>query len=297
MTAKKSTTKAKVEDSKICLLCDSEMKSDKFYKHRNKLISDKFSLCKNCATREASVSIEKMHDVLRLLDIAFIPELYKECEGKESPFTHYLLLMNNPKKKHGDGKLFTDLHYEDSPTLQQITDVDSFIITNNEKLGELYTLFGTTWSKEELSAMNKELEKMLIQYGGSKEDMVVIDVYSEIIRTKWLSMRAYNNNDAKTGRELSETRQKLLKANGLTLQDIKDKSQTESLGVKIDLAEDRPIIPNKKYYDIDGIMFMWEKFIKHMQRFLKIEKSPVEEDYEEMQDYVDTHTHYSEDME
>ncbi len=297
MATKSTTKKEKVEDLKTCLICDSEMKSGKFYKHRNKFISDKYSICRNCATRESNKNIESMHDILRLLDIPFIPELYKECEGKENIFGHYLLLIGNPKKRFDNGKLYSELTYSDSPTLQQITDIDSYIFSNNEKLGELYSLFGTTWNKEELLAMNKELDDMLIQYGGSRDNLSTIDLYSEIIQTKWLSKRAYNNNDITNGEKLSKLRQKILKDNGLTLQDIKDKSNNTSFGVEIDYAEDEPIIPNKKYYDIDGIGFMFKKLIKHMERFRNIDKSSVDDDYKEMQDYVDTHKNYREELE
>ena len=225
----------------------------------------------------------------------FIPELIKESEGKENLFGNYLLLVNNPKKKYDNGKNMSNLVYSDSPMHEEITDVDSYIFANNEKIGHLYSLFGSTWKKEELLAMNKELDEMIVQYGGSRDDMAVVDLYSEVIQAKWLSKKAYNENDIKNGKAMSELRQKLLKDNGLLLQDMKEKQNSQSFGVEIDYAEDEPIIPNKKYFDIDGINFMFQKFIKHMERFVKIDKSPVDEDYEEMQNYVETHPEYFDD--
>lgn len=296
-TVKKATTKVVKDDNlTICVMCGLESKPTYFYKNRNKLLDEKFSLCKNCATREANESIEKMHEVLRLLDIPFIPELIKESEGKDNLFGHYMLLINNPKKKFDNGKPMSELLYSDSPTHEQVEDVDSYIFSNNEKLGELYSLFGTTWTKQELIAMNKELDEMIVQYGGSREDLAIMDLYSEIVQTKWLSKKAYNTNDITNGEKLSKLRQKLLKDNGLSLQDMKEKQNNQSFGVEIDYVEDEPIIPNKKYFDIDGINFMFEKFIKHMERFVKIDKSSVDEDYEEMQDYVDNHSDYFEDI-
>ena len=293
--AKKATPKVeKDNDLTTCVLCGLEAKPTYFYKNRNKLLDEKFSLCKNCATREGNESIEKMHEVLRLLNIPFIPELIKECEGKDNLFGHYMLLINNPKKKYDNGKSMSDLVYSDSPNHKQVEDVDSYIFSNNEKLGELYSLFGTTWTKEELFAMNHELDEMIIQYGGSRDDLAIVDLYSEIVQTKWLSKKAYNSNDILNGEKLSKLRQNLLKNNGLSLQDMKEKANNTSFGVEIDYAEDEPIIPSKKYFDIDGINFMFEKFIKHMERFIKADKSPVDTDYEEMSDYVDTHPEYFE---
>ena len=295
-TTKKATTKVeKNEDLIICILCGFEGKDSYFYKHRNSLIDEHYSLCKNCSSREANENIEKFHEVLRLLNMPFIPELYKETEGKPNPFGHYLLLVNNPKKKYDNGKNMSDLVYSDSPTHEEITDVDSYIFANNEKLGELYSLFGTTWSKEELFAMNHELDEMIVQYGGSREDLAVRDLYSEIIQTKWLSKKAYNSNDISNGEKLSKLRQKLLNDNGLSLQNMKEKQNNQSFGVEIDYAEDEPIIPNKKYFDVDGINFMFQKFIKHMERLIGTDKSSIDDDYEEMAEYVDTHPEYFDD--
>lgn len=292
-TAKKATPK-KDEELTTCVLCNFQGKPTYFYKNRNSLLDEHYSLCKNCATREGNQSIERMHEVLRLLNIPFIPELIKESEGKDNMFGNYLLLVNNPKKKYDNGKLMSELVYNDSPSFEQVEDVESYIYASNEKLGELYSLFGTTWNRDELVAMNRELDEMIIQYGGSRDDLAIIDLYSEIVQTKWLSKKAYNANDILNGEKLSKLRQNLLKNNGLSLQDMKEKANNTSFGVEIDYAEDEPIIPSKKYFDIDGINFMFEKFIKHMERFIKADKSPVDADYEEMQEYVDTHDEYFE---
>ena len=294
-TSKKATPKQ--EELTTCVLCGFQGKPTYFYKHRNSLLDEHYSLCKNCATREGNISIERMQEVLRLLNIPFIPELIKESEGKENLFGNYLLLVNNPKKKYDNGKNMSDLVYSDSPTHEEITDVDSYIFANNEKIGHLYSLFGSTWKKEELLAMNKELDEMIVQYGGSRDDMVVVDLYSEIIQTKWLSKRAYNENDITNGEKLSKLRQKLLKDNGLSLQEMKEKANNTSFGCEIDYAEDEPIIPNKKYFDIDGINFMFNKFIKHMERLIGTDKSSIDDDYEEMAEYVDTHPEYFDDSE
>jgi len=296
LATSRKTTPKKQEELTTCVLCGFQGKPTYFYKHRNSLLDEHYSLCKNCATREGNDSVERMHEVLRLLNIPFIPELIKESEGKDNVFGNYLLLVNNPKKKYDNGKNMSDLVYSDSPTHEEVTDVDSYIYANNEKIGHLYSLFGTTWTKEELLAMNRELDEMIICYGGSRDDLAIIDLYSEIVQTKWLSKKAYNANDILNGEKLSKLRQNLLKNNGLSLQDMKEKANNTSFGVEIDYAEDEPIIPSKKYFDIDGINFMFQKFIKHMERFIKADKSPVDEDYEEMAEYVDTHPEYFEEM-
>lgn len=289
----------KPKNAKVCLHCGLESIAEaNFYKSRNKIIdSDVYSICKNCASRLGNTDIETFHEVLMVLNIPFIPDDYKRAEGKDNPFGHYMLLLNNPRKRNDVGRFYNELTYADSPTREQITDVDEYIYSNIENLGDLISLFGNTWTSEELISMNKELEEMIVQYGGSKEDLATVDLYSELVLCKWLSRRAYNNNDMKTGNDMSKMRATLLKNNGLTLQDVRDKNNLDSLGIKIDLAEDRPIVPNKKYHDVDGIWYMFKKLIKHMERFIGADKSSVDDDYAEMQEYVDTHEHYSEGME
>ena len=235
-----------------------------------------------------------------ILDIPFIPDDYKRSEGKDNQFGHYMLLVNNPKRKYENGKDYIDLTYSDSPQLRQVKDVDEYIYEEViDEMGDLVGLFGDTWTADELKQMSKELDEMVFQYGGKREDIASVDLYSEIILLKWLSRRAFNAGDAKTGNDLSKTRATLLKNNKMTLQDVRDKDNQDSLSLKIDMAEDRPIVPDKKYYDVDGINFMHKMLIRHMERFIGANKSSVDEDYEEMNRYVQENAdnHYSEELE
>lgn len=272
-----------------------------FYKHRSKIIDqDIYSICKNCGTRLGNTDIETLHKLLMILDIPFIPDDYKRSEGKDNQFGHYMLLVNNPKRKYENGKDYIDLTYSDSPQLRQVKDVDEYIYEEViDEMGDLVGLFGDTWTADELKQMSKELDEMVFQYGGKREDIASVDLYSEIILLKWLSRRAFNAGDAKTGNDLSKTRATLLKNNKMTLQDVKDKDNQDSLSLKIDMAEDRPIVPDKKYHDVDGINFMHKMLIKHMERFIGANKSSVDEDYEEMNRYVQENAdnHYSEELE
>lgn len=282
----------------ICICCSSEMHERNFYRGRSNVFdTSRYAICKNCTQRLGNKDIETFHEVLRVLNIPFIPEVYREAKTDENLTSHYLLRLNNPKKRHTNGVQYQDLQYSDSPTLQQITDTSEYIIADDEKLTRLASRFGDSWTPEELIEMDKELDEMIVQYGGSKDDLPTIDLYSDLVLFRWLSMKAYNNSDVKTGNDMAKMRAKLLKDNGMTLQDMRDKNNTDSLGAKIDFAEDRPIVPNKKYYDVDGIWYMFKKLIKHMERFIGADKSSVDEDYAEMQDYVDNNKHYSEDME
>lgn len=300
MATKNKTTQSQTEkttDNKICLICSSELKDKDFYKNRSVIIDNRFSICKNCACREANVGIKETHAVLRLLDIPFLPEVYKECEGNDNVFSRYMLLINNPRKKHEDGRTLSELHYDDSPTLNEIIDVNEYIYKSDEQLYELKMLFGNNWNKNELIMMDKELNEMIVQYGGKREDMATMDLYCELIRLKWLARKQMDNGEIKTGKELVAERNKMLKENGMTVQAMREKSSNESFGVEIDYSEEEPIIPQKKYSDIDGVWFMFKKLITHMERFRGLNKSDVDDDYKDLAEYMSTHDNYREEME
>ena len=296
MATKVPTSKASKE-LKTCLVCSSELKEAEFYKQRSELLDDRFSICKNCACREANDSMNGFHKILMYLDIPFIPELYKEIEGESNKFSAYMLRINNPRKKYDDGRKLCELKYEDSPTLHQVTDVDSYIYANDDQLYEYKMLFGDNWNKQELIMMNKELDEMIVQYGGKREDMATLDLYCELIRLKWLARKQMDNGEIKTGKELIAERNKMLKENGMTVQAMREKTSNESFGVEIDYAEEEPIIPDKKYFDIDGIWFMFQKLITQMERFRGLNKSDVDDDYKELEKYSSTHKNYREEME
>lgn len=279
-----------------CVFCSSDLKRDSFYKSRNRLLDAHFSLCKGCACREANDSIEGFHDVLRLLDVPFIPEIYKDCEATDNTFSAYMLRINNPKKYVG-GKKISELHYIDSPDANAIMDVDGYIYKTDEELAELKDLFGSWWTREQLIAMNKELDKMFIQYGGDRENLPALELYCELITLKWLSRKNFEEGNIKEGKQLSDARQARLKDNKMNVSALKDKRENDSFGVKIDHVEYEPILPSKKYYDIDGIGFMWERMLGQLLRFVGVNKTPIEKDALEMIEYVEKHPDYSQDME
>lgn len=296
MATKTSTSKVE-KQLKTCLICSSEMKDVEFYKSRSEIIDNRFSICKNCACRIANNSMQGFHKILMYLDIPFLPELYKEVEGEANIFSAYMLRVNNPKKKYEDGRKLSELKYDDSPTLEQVVDVDTYIYASDEQMSDLKDIFGDWWQKEQLFAMNKKLDKMFLQYGGDRDDMPKMDLYCEIIRLEFMSMARYANGDMKEGKALSDARQKLLKDNGMNVQAMRDKKNNDSIGERIDWVEYEPILPSKKYYDIDGIMFMWQKLIDQLCRFKGWNKKPVDDDAKEMIDYMNKNGNFYEEME
>lgn len=265
------------------------MKEKEFYKSRNSTIDNIYSVCKNCACRVGNHSIDDFHKILMILDIPFIPELYKACESSENITSDYMLRINNPNKKDENGKKISEMVYADSPTLEMVTDVDSYIYSSDNKMSELYSLFGDKWNKTALISMNKELDDMIVQYGGSREEMATVDLYCELIRLKWLSREQMDNGNIKDGKALITERNKMLKENNMTVQALREKNTNESFGSEIDYAETRPIKPKKKYFDYSGLMYMFKYFVSHQERFNKDNNKPIDDDYTEMTKYKELH--------
>jgi len=275
-----------------CVLCGSELRKEAVYKSRNKLLNEPYTLCKACARREANQNIENFHKVLMFLDVPFLPELYKQCEEEVDIFGSYSTRINNPKKRHDNGKTYMELRYIDSPSLGIIQDVDKYLYLTDDELAVLQDMFGTWWDKDELLIMKNELRKMFIQHGGDEHDILRTGLYTELISLKWLSRKKFKEGLTKEGKDLSEYRSKLLKENGLTIQAMRDKADNESFGSEIDRCEYEPIIPNKKFKDIDGIEFMFDKLRDQLLRFINVNKAPVEEEALNMIKYVEAHPEY-----
>jgi len=280
-----------------CLNCGTELKKDKVYTSRNPLLDKPYTLCKACACRVANEDVQSCHQVLMLLDIPFLPDLYEVCQAEENMFSAYMLRVNNPRKKYEDDRNLMDLHYSDSPNLNRVEKVDDYLYKSDAAYAVLQDLFGYQWTREQLVVMNKELDEMYITYGGDRDNKPATDLYCELINYKWMARDKFANGATKDGQGLLDARQKLLKDNGMNVQAIRDKKTNDSMGEKIDWSENEPILPSKKYYDIDGIMFMWDKLIMQLLRFIGANKTSVDVDAKEMMDYVDDHPEYCQDME
>lgn len=281
----------------VCVCCGYSKRADQVYVSRNKLMDSMFSICKPCATKEAGESIEGFHRVLMLLDIPFLPQVYELCQDDPAPFSSYVKRLGNPNKRDENGNRYQDLRYADSPSFEQCVDIKKFERYTDDDYLELEKRFGDWWTKEQLYLMAQELAEMFTQYGGSSNDLAYLNLYCEVITLKWMAREQLKKGDTQRATSLLDQRQKLLKSNGLTLQDIETKKRDDSFGERIDWAEWEPIYPDKKYYDVDGIEFMWKKLISQLLRFVGVNKSPVTQEAIEMIDFVKNNPNYCQDME
>ena len=288
MTTKKSAT----EDFKTCICC-GEVKSckstnNKFYSHRNKLINDKFSICKECVEKIGlEDNMADIHLLLRTMDLPFIPEKWEDCTSQENTLTAYMgnKGINLPKVKY-DNKVIMDMNYVDSPNFSEIQDVEKYITNTNEVIREYKRRWGKNWAIDDYEDMELDLVDMIKQYGDNNNDYATKNTYINIILTKKLMLKAYEENDLGKGKDLSARLSQLMKEANLQVIDQKNKDDEFRLGVEIDYAEDEPIIENPFFKDLDRFEFYWKTFIvKHFARFIGLDKSKVINDLEEMEKY------------
>lgn len=291
MVTKKATSEKVDKPMKTtCINCKSEVRKDLSYMSRNPLISEPYTLCKACSQKIANESMDGMHNVLRILDIPFIPEVYKNVEACENMFSDYMIRLNNPRKKYDNGKTYLELGYADSPTYNVVTNIDSYLVQNDDNLRAYRRRWGKNWTSEDYDDMEVELKDMITQYGDNNNDLATINTYVEIIRTKKLMINAYDSNELTKGKDLSARLSALMKEANLQVVDQKNKDDEFRLGVEIDYAEDEPIIDIPMYKDLDRFEYYWKTFIvKHFARFIGQDKSKVESDLSDMEEYDRLH--------
>lgn len=286
MAVKKKTSQSQSEDIKTCIICDSEMKEKEFYKCRSNVISTSFSICKNCACREANQNIESMHNILRLLDIPFIPEIYKECEGNDNMFSRYMLLINNPRKKYDDGRTYAELRYCDSPTLEEVKDVDEYLLSSNDEMFENISKWGEHYSQAEYITLNKSVENNIKVTG--RDDYQSIKNFERVARAEVERDRAYANASLKPSDKKSaeDNVTNMMKQAGLSYEQTSRSSTDSTLGTDIrDIIEDyNPIpIPSDEFKDVDFIgKYIYRFFTRPMMRAMGKDMTKTRDDYEEI---------------
>lgn len=271
-----------------CTNCSSEMVDNSFYSDKNPLINNEDAgLCKNCAIRAANEGMEGLHLVLQTLNRPFLPEVWDELDGN---FEEYMKRITNVKKKYVDGNLICEMTYKDSPGVPVVTDVSAYMNASDDDVAELATIFGDEFEAKTLLAMDRELDNMIIQLGGSRDDFTTMDLYPELIRMKYLERDLTKKGDHNAASKVKTERNKMLKDNGLTISAMKDKKEERDLSELIDVYEDEPIIPDKKFQDCRGILKMMDYLVEQMRRFGGHSKKPIVEDYNELKEYFDTNT-------
>lgn len=289
---KKTTSSVVKEDTKLCIIC-GEKKSckasgNKFYSHRNKFINDKFSICKECVETIGRVDdIEDIHLLMRLMDIPFIPEIYDGCTSTDNTLVTYVgnKGINIPKKKYND-KVLIEMKYADSPTCNQVTDVQAYVLaTNGEKI-ENISKWGEGYTDNEYLKLNMSVENNIKV--TSRDDYQSLRAFERVARAEIERDRAYSNQSLKPSdkKAAEDNVTNMMKQAGLSYDQVSRSASDTTLSEDIkSIIENYDPVPQAQgvFADPDKIGKYIDKFMTiPLLRSLGKNNSRTKDDFEEI---------------
>lgn len=282
----------KPKEEKTCLIC-GETKSasstnNKFYTNRNKILNEKFGVCKECIEKIGlNDSLEDVHLLLRLMDIPFIPEKWDDCTAQTNTLIAYMgnKGVNLPKVKYND-KVLNEMHYIDSPNFSQVNNVLEFLMMSSEEKMKNIEKWGEAFSDAECYKMNKSVENNIKVTG--RDDYQSIKSFERLARAEIQLDRAYANtnykqNDIKNAEDVLNT---VMKQAGLAFEQLTKTNSDSTLGTDIrDVIENYEPMPEaiEPFDDIDKIGKYITRFLmKPLLRSVGKDNSSLTEEYEEI---------------
>lgn len=293
--AAKKVVKTPIVETKICLCCGEEKSSkasnNKFYTHRNVFVSDKFSICKECVEKiGAHEDMQEVHLLLRLMDLPFIPEKWEDCIASENTLMAYMggKGINIPRARYHN-KTIMDMHYVDSPTCQEITDVQTYLISSDEQKLENMSKWGEHYSDAEYMRLNVSVENNIKVTG--RDDYQSIKNFERVARAEIERDRAYANNTLRpTDKKSAEDNvTNMMKQAGLSYDKLARNAES-TLGTDIrDVIENYEPVPQPldEFKDVDGMGTYFYKFVlKPMMRVMGKDSSRTIDDYYEVREEI-----------
>ena len=291
MATKKTTTSKKVETKK-CLICGEDKScsssNNKFYKHWNKYYSDDVGFCKQCVEEVGLTNdIKEIHRLLRMMDMPFLPDKWNDCTSEENTLTSYISSgkgLNNPKTNINGVKI-VDMRYEDSPTCEQIEDVDIYLISSDQEKLENISKWEEHYSQAEYIKLNASVENNIKVTG--RDDYQSIKNFERVARAEIERDRAYSNQSLKPNDKKSaeDNVTNMMKQAGLSYEQSA-RNTDGTLGTDIrDVLENYDPVgeASDEFKDVDSISkYIFRFLTKPMMRALGKDSSNTKDDYEEV---------------
>lgn len=285
-------TARKPKEVKTCIVCgetkSSSSTNNKFYTHRNKLINDKFGICKECVEKIGlQDDLDEIHLLLRLMDLPFIPDKWDDCTAQDNTLIAYMgnKGVNLPKVKYKD-KTLMDMHYIDSPNFSQVSNVLEYLMANSDEKMKNIEKWGESFSDAECYKMNKSVENNIKITG--RDDYQSIKSFERVARAEVQVDRAYANLTFKPTdiKSAEDNLNSVMKQAGLAFEQITKTNTDSTLGTDIrDVIENYEPVPEAlaPFDDIDKIGKYITKFLtKPLLRSVGKDNSDTKDDYEEI---------------
>lgn len=232
----------------VCVICGETKPAYNFVKHRNDVMSDNVGFCKDCVRDNVDEKDNNsVLDMLRLLNIPYVNEVWENALSKESEstFTKYLQLVAS-KRSYKD--------FSDTERAGTENPLDDFVVTR-----EMTVRWGAGKSKDQYYDMEASYERLCsIKQPTTKFEE---ELYVKNVKLGQALDDALESGDSKTIPSLRKTYTDDLKNLGLDLTSV-GAEEVGSLGTRIrDWELTKPIpVPDKELSDVDNIQGYIEKY-------------------------------------
>lgn len=270
-------------DKKTCICCGDEKPSLRFYSSRNKLVNEKFGLCKDCAKGYVNpdVDFDTVHAVLRFLELPFIPERWIGVTQTDNGdnLGNYLRQISSLKGWKG-------LTYKDSVKLDvgEIHDSQDLLVKTDTSYQENIKFWANrSYTPEEFDFLNEVYEELC--QDRKPNSFTVKNTYKNIARTQLQINKALEAGNGGEYDKLIKSLSKLMEdGNVKPNQTAAENNSMASWGEWVrKVEEQRPcLLPRDEFSDVDGIgKYINKWFTRHFSRIFGIDNSKVEDDLED----------------
>jgi hypothetical protein len=277
----------------VCLKCDKEKASNKFYINTSPLLSEDLSVfptCKNCiseyinpSNKDEQYLIRVIH-VLTILNKPFIKELWNSSNEEWSSYIPQVSSLNQYKGlsfKDGDLLKLNQMISSSSDPLEQEVEF------SNEEMEYLIDFWGRGFTKEELEFLQKEFEKLINSYECESYAMEML--FQEASHQRLAIKKKRERNDS-VDKELKTLQDLLGSANVKPMQESgANAAEQATFGTLIKKYENEEPIPEPEdeWKDVDGVQKYFRVwFMGHLCKMLGIKNEYTEEYEKEIEQYT-----------
>ena len=244
-----------------CIICGQKKNTAQFNKHKNKMISEKFGVCRDCTKIIDIHDDGEVIDMLQLLNRPYLYELVDEMRENKRTFSDYLRRIGRRKD------LFKDSQFREQTLGPNSASAES-LMKDFELTNEIQLRWGIGLKKERYF----EYEEAFKNLKALKEPTNEFEFRRYIQNVKMgISLNdALTEGDAKVIASAQKTYNDDLKQLGLNEIMSRDDKE-ESLGERIKRWEEHAPVPtvSEELQDVDNISKYIKKwFIIPMKRVL-----------------------------
>ncbi len=232
-------------NQKVCIICGESKRSGQLLKHKNSLLNDKFSICRECANKYTDFSD---HDSIMLMaqltNLPYVKDVVSDIAKteKEPNFGAYTRKLA-PYKKY---KTFSDSQFN-SESIEAVTEVTE----------EMIQRWGKDYSEEEYAYLESSLRGLMTIKPATTA--LEIQRYVVNIKLKAALDDALKEGDFKAIPQLRKAYAEDSKDLGLDAVLSGKDDSGKSLGQRIGQWElNAPIPDDERYNDASGL----EKYIR-----------------------------------